>query len=75
MKSEDQKNWQKSKGVLCFECRNEALCIVDGLCRSCYELKAKDYQTWVENVVLQRYFTRGLRNGTVNIQQMREGRV
>lgn len=75
MKSLDQKNWEKSRGVLCSECQNETLVIVAGLCRKCYELKAGDYQTRVENEELKRYYKRGLRDGTVNIRQMREGRV
>lgn len=75
MNPKDQENWEKSRGVLCSECHNETLQIVDGLCRRCYEQKAADYQTRVENEIMKRYFSRGLRNGTVTLRQMREGRL
>jgi len=59
MNRKDQNNWEKARGVLCSECQNETLQIVDGLCRRCYERKAADYQTRVENEIMKRYFSRG----------------
>ena len=75
MSLQEQENWEKSRGVLCSECRNETLQIVDGLCPECYNQKANDFQTKVENDIMKRYYKRGLRNGTVTLRQMREGRL
>ena len=69
------KEWHSAKGVICLECEQETLRIIDGLCPQCYRNREAERERKLEDRTERRYYKEQLRRGTVSLAQMREGRL
>lgn len=69
------KEWHNATGVICPECKQETLRIIDGLCPQCYRDREAERERKLEDRTERRYYKEQLRRGTVSLAQMREGRL
>lgn len=69
------KEWNGAGGVLCPECGEETLRIIDGTCVQCYNRKVAERERKLEDKRERRYYKDALREGTISLRQMREGRL
>ena len=68
-------DWEKAEGCLCTGCGQETMRIVDQLCPSCWqEKRSKDEERGAKKAE-KRYYMKGLREGTISLADLREGRL
>lgn len=71
----DQTEWDKASGIICSNCEQETLRIIDGVCLQCYRAKVAEEEERLGRKRERRYYAEQLRRGTISLAQMREGRL
>jgi len=71
----NQDDWDQTNGIICPNCGQEALRMIDGICLQCYRNKVAEREKRKEDKAERRYYKEQLRNGTISLAQMREGRL
>lgn len=69
------KEWNDAGGIICPDCDQETLRIIDGACLQCYNRKVAEREEKLEERSERRYYKDALRKGTISLRQMREGRL
>lgn len=67
--------WDDAAGVLCPECGQETLRLIDGKCPSCYQAMVVKEVEKAEDKSMRRIYSRKMREGTISLKEMREGRL
>lgn len=70
-----EEDWQTAQGERCSECGREVFRVIDGLCVRCGDDKALLSVEEQEDRAMRRYYARELRQGTISLREMREGRL
>ena len=65
---------EKSAGVACPGCGQETMQLIGGLCRLCYRAKIMARDEAIEEKKERRYYRARLRDGTISLQELKEGR-
>jgi len=71
----NQDDWDQTNGIICPNCGQEALRMVDGNCFRCYRNKVAEREKRKEDKAERRYYKEQLGKGTISLAQMREGRL
>jgi len=70
-----EEDWDKTAGVICPDCKQETVRLIDGMCPQCHNEKVAEREGKEEEKSERRYYGRRLREGTISLAQMREGRL
>ena len=68
-------DWNKAGGVVCPNCGQETLRIVDGVCLQCYRDGVAEREGVREDEAERHYYKEQLKKGTISLAQMKEGRL
>ncbi len=71
----DQKDWERSSGIICPKCEHETFRMVGGICIQCHRDEVAESEKRKEIRAERRYYKDQLRNGTISLAQMRTGRL
>lgn len=66
-------DWERARGVTCQVCGRETLQSINGLCPQCANAKEAERLEQQENNTMRRYYSRKLREGTLDLHRMKEG--
>jgi len=73
MQTQHELEWESAQGVICPACERETLRIIDGICPQCANAKEFKRIEEQEDIAMRKYYTRKLREGTIDLGRMREG--
>ena len=68
-------NWDRAGGLNCPQCKAETVRLISGLCPQCHQEAEAERARKLEDRTERRYYHDQLRKGTINLAQMREGRL
>lgn len=71
----NDEDWSRCAGIICPRCNRESFRMVEGVCFSCYSHKIMKKEENMEDHAMKDYYRRALREGTVSLVEMREGRL
>jgi len=74
-KRSTSKDWDKTNGVICSNCGQGTLRMIDGICIQCHRAKVAEREKRKEDRAERRYYKEQLRKGIISLAQMREGRL
>ena len=67
--------WDDLDDLYCPVCKQETVQFVNGMCKYCNLEKEAARVQEVETKKMRAYYRRGLREGTISLAAMREGRL
>lgn len=70
-----KEDWDETAGVICPDCKQETFRLIDGVCLQCHNEKVAKQEGEEEERSERRYYSRRLREGTISLSQMKEGRL
>ena len=68
-------DWRKTGGIYCPKCGREVVRLINGVCPWCYRNIEKKRIDEQEDKAMKRYYRSKLRDGTISLAQMRDGRL
>lgn len=68
-------DWDKTNGVICPNCEQETLRMVEGICIQCYRDKVAVKEERLGRKREKRYLVNLFNKGKITLRQMREGRL
>lgn len=71
----NQNDWDKTDGVICPSCGQEALRMVDGICLQCYRNKMAEEEERLGRKREKHYLINLFNRGKITLRQLREGRL
>ena len=66
-------DWDRAEGVLCQKCARDTLQVKDGLCPQCYRAREGNRIECQEDHAMRAYYSRKIREGTLDLHRMEEG--
>lgn len=70
-----EEDWDKAGGFFCPQCGQEIVRLINGVCFDCNGVNSAAFAEKQEDKASRRYYRDQLRNGTISLAQMREGRL
>ena len=74
MRKKSDEEWEKTAGPLCPSCGEETLRLIDRKCPQCYLAMIAAGEVQMEDRAERRHVRRLLQEGTISLQDLREGR-
>jgi len=70
-----REDWDETAGVICPDCKQETLRLIEGICPRCYNAKIAEKEERLGRKREKRYLVSLFNRGKISLRQMRDGRL
>ena len=71
----DSEEFDKLTGPICPICNKETFRMIEGKCFSCYQATVVEKELIAEDKTMKRIYSRKMREGTISLEEMRQGHL